>query len=106
MNKKPKFKREGGSWNEFASAAVIGYMSSCSLHDEPMVWTPKIAEMAAELAEEEFPQYFQKYPDLIVKGDPVAGYQNYYKVEKKSFGMRGRTVFASWTKRETPSFML
>lgn len=54
----------------------------------------------------EFPQCFLKYPNCMVVGNPVKGYQNYYRVAKKSFDMRGKIVQASWTKRDVPNFMI
>ena len=62
-------------------------------------------EMVKEGGETEFPQCFKQYPECHVAGNPVAGYKNYYKKAKKSFDMRGKTVEATWTKREVPTFM-
>lgn len=52
----------------------------------------------------EQPQCFKAYPQCIVNGDPVAGYRNYYRTAKKSFDIRGKTVHATWTKREVPEW--
>lgn len=30
----------------FAAHALLGYMQSCSLHDQPHLWAPKMAEYA------------------------------------------------------------
>jgi hypothetical protein len=54
--------------------------------------------------ETEQPQCFKQYPQCIVPGDPVAGYRNYYRVAKRSFVIRGKTIYATWTKREIPAW--
>lgn len=52
----------------------------------------------------EQPQCFKQHPDCIVPGDPVAGYRNYYRTAKKTFDIRGKTVHATWTKRDIPEW--
>ncbi len=52
----------------------------------------------------EHPQCFKQYPNLIVPNNPVEGYRNYYKVAKRSFNIRGKTVPAQWTGRQTPEW--
>lgn len=32
--------------DHFAGIALLGYMQSCSLHDQPHLWAPKMAEYA------------------------------------------------------------
>lgn len=32
--------------DHFAGQALLGYMMSCSLHDQPHIWAPKMAEYA------------------------------------------------------------
>lgn len=53
----------------------------------------------------EQPQCFLKHPDCIVPNNPVAGYRNYYNKCKLSFTIRGKTVKATWTKRNIPDFI-
>lgn len=38
-------------WDGYAQAALVGYMASVSLHDQPMLWGPKMAECASQLAD-------------------------------------------------------
>ena len=52
----------------------------------------------------EQPQCFKQYPQCVVPGDPVAGYRNYYRVAKKSFDIRGKIVYATWTNRKIPEW--
>ena len=54
--------------------------------------------------ETEQPQCFKQYPQCVVPGDPVTGYRNYYRVAKKSFDIRGKKVYATWTNREIPEW--
>jgi hypothetical protein len=54
--------------------------------------------------ETEQPQCFKQYPELVVPGDPVAGYRNYYRIAKSSFTIHGEIVYATWTKREVPTW--
>ena len=35
----------------FAAQALLGYMQSCSLHDQPQLWAPKMAEYAYAAAD-------------------------------------------------------
>ena len=35
----------------FAAQALLGYMQSCSLHDQPHLWAPKMAEYAYTAAD-------------------------------------------------------
>ena len=63
------------------------------------------------LSQTEQPQCFaNRYPELVVPGNPVQGYRNYYKADKMFFTYHyknGKTkvVNATWTNRETPEFM-
>lgn len=57
------------------------------------------------------PQCFaNSFPQCIVPGDPVAGYQNYYNAGKQFFvynkKKNPRRVYASWTNRPIPSFFI
>lgn len=54
--------------------------------------------------ETEQPQCFKNYPHLMVPDNPVLGYRNYYRVAKRSFMIRGKEVFATWTNREIPEW--
>jgi hypothetical protein len=51
-------------WTEFACAALIGEMSSISLHDQPHLWRPKQAEHAAEMADALMEEYLKRFPDI------------------------------------------
>lgn len=61
----------------------------------------------------EQPQCFKSYPECIVNGDPVLGYQNYYNVAKLSFTRKissknpdkKRIIKNIWTRREIPHFI-
>lgn len=51
------------------------------------------------------PQCFTKsFPECLVEGDPVAGYQNYYNTAKTSFKFGSKIKYATWTKRPIPYF--
>jgi hypothetical protein len=52
----------------------------------------------------EWPQCFGQYPQCIVPGDPVAGYRNYYNTAKSVFIVRGKPVYATWTRRPVPAW--
>jgi hypothetical protein len=53
----------------------------------------------------EHPQCFTvSYPECIVPGDPVKGYQNYYNKAKREFKFGKKIIKASWTKRNIPYF--
>jgi hypothetical protein len=55
----------------------------------------------------EHPQCFAvSFPQCIVPGDPVKGYQNYYNEGKREFNFGSKVVKASWTKREIPYFFI
>lgn len=54
----------------------------------------------------EQPQCFKQYPQCVVPGDPVAGYKNYYRTAKKSFDIRGKKVYATWTNRDVPEWFI
>lgn len=55
--------------------------------------------------ETEHPQCFAvSYPECIVPGNPVQGYQNYYNKAKREFKFGSKMVKASWTKRDIPYF--
>ena len=56
--------------------------------------------------QQEWPQCFKQHPECVVVGDVVAGYRNYYEEHKSWFKIRGKTVYAKWTRRETPEFMV
>jgi hypothetical protein len=56
--------------------------------------------------EQEWPQCFKQHPECMVLGDVVAGYRNYYKMHKAKFVIREKVVYATWTKRKKPEFML
>lgn len=51
------------------------------------------------------PQCFAvSFPQCIVPGDPVKGYQNYYNTAKQEFKFGKKIVKATWTKRSIPYF--
>ena len=54
--------------------------------------------------ETEYPQCFKTYPECMVEGDPVKGYQNYYNTAKREFQFGKTTKKATWTKRPIPYF--
>ena len=55
----------------------------------------------------EHPQCFAvSFPQCIVPGNPVKGYQNYYNEGKKEFRFGSKIVKAKWTKRDTPYFFV
>lgn len=39
------------AWDKYAQAALVGYMASTSLHDQPTIWQPGIACLAAQMAD-------------------------------------------------------
>jgi hypothetical protein len=55
----------------------------------------------------EHPQCFAvSFPECIVPGNPVQGYQNYYNKAKREFKFGKKMVKASWTKRDVPYFFV
>lgn len=40
------------AWDKYAQAALIGYMTSTSLHDQPLLWQPGMACLAAQMADQ------------------------------------------------------
>lgn len=51
------------------------------------------------------PQCFEKsFPECIVDGNPVQGYQNYYNAAKTQFKFGKKMRKATWTRRNPPSF--
>jgi hypothetical protein len=53
----------------------------------------------------EHPQCFAvSFPQCIVPGNPVKGYQNYYNAGKREFKFGSKIVKAKWTKRYVPYF--
>lgn len=55
------------------------------------------------IAPTEHPQCFLKYPELMVKNNPVEGYRNYYKTHKMFFvNKKGKVTNATWTRRDKP----
>ncbi len=59
-----------------------------------------------DLAESEWPQCFKQHIECITPGDVVAGYRKYYKLCKSQFVIRNKIVYATWTGRPKPDFML
>ena len=54
----------------------------------------------------EHPQCFAvSYPECIVPGNPVLGYQNYYNKAKMEFKFGSKIVKAKWTRRKIPYFI-
>lgn len=39
------------AWDKYAQAALVGYMASTSLHDQPTVWQLGMAGLAAQMAD-------------------------------------------------------
>lgn len=39
------------AWDKYAQAALVGYMASTSLHDQPNLWQPGMACIAAQMAD-------------------------------------------------------
>lgn len=69
-------------------------------------WCDSHTPLLPDVAERLQPQCFEtRFPELVVDNDPVAGYIRYYQKDKKSFIIRGKEVFASWTNRPVPEFM-
>jgi len=55
----------------------------------------------------EHPQCFAvSFPQCIVPGNPVRGYQNYYNAGKSEFKFGSKIVKAKWTKRDVPYFFV
>ena len=48
-------------WSQFACAALVGEMTTISLHDQPHLWRPKQAEYAAELADAMMVEYRKRW---------------------------------------------
>lgn len=39
------------AWDKYAQAALVGYMASTSIHDQPNLWQPGMACLAAQMAD-------------------------------------------------------
>lgn len=54
----------------------------------------------------EQPQCFLKYPELMVKNNPVEGYRRYYCAHKMFFvNKSGKVINATWTRRDKPEWI-
>ena len=71
------------------------FIKWASIHTPELVGVGKLSE---------HPQCFKAYPELMVDGNPVEGYRNYYKTAKRSFLIRGKIINATWTNRQVPEW--